>query len=86
MEIQNSTGKAYALDELEKLTSILSQVKITSFKSKTPYERTILYDNSKGSFPNTSDYLKSNYSFTVADVPYPNSTADFVIIVGKDAL
>lgn len=86
VEIQNSTGKAYALDQLNELDSISGNLKITTFTSRTPYERTILYDNSGGKFPNTANYLKSNFDFTLADIPYPNSQADFVIILGKDAL
>lgn len=85
VEIQNSTGKASAIGRLGELTDILN-VKITTFKSKTPYERTILYDNSRGKYPNTMDYLENNFDFTKADIPYPNSTADFVIIIGKDML
>lgn len=86
VEIQNSTGKSYALDVLGNLTKVMPNAKVTSFTSRVPYERTILYDNSSGKFPNTQDYLKNKFNFTIADVPYTNSTADFVIIIGNDAL
>ncbi|MBI4049444.1 MAG: LCP family protein [Candidatus Doudnabacteria bacterium] len=86
VEIQNSTGKAYALENLNELIKLVPKTKVTSFNSRVPYERTILYDNSNGKFPNTADYLKNNFNFTLADVPYTNSTADFVIILGRDAL
>ena len=86
IEIQNSTGKPYALDSLQTIIDTAYSAKVTSFKSKTPYERTILYDNSNGKFPQTLDYLKNNFNFTLADIPYANSSADFVIILGKDAL
>ncbi len=89
IEIQNSSGKATATafwTELAK-TSGLS-IKFTTFRGKTPYDRTILYDNSKGSKPGTLNYLKSKYNFSVSDVPFYDGqeTSDFVIILGKDAL
>lgn len=86
IEVQNSTGKSYVLDSWKSLQSGSFDVSINSFKSKTPYERTILYDNSGGEKPRTLEYLRENFSFTKADVPYPNSTADFVIILGSDQL
>lgn len=86
IEIQNSTGNAYALDGLGQLLKVVPNTKVTTFKSRVPYERTILYDNSGGKFPNMADYLKNSFNFNIADVPYTNSTADFVIILGKDAL
>ena len=86
VEIQNSTGEAAALNAVTSITGLGSNVKIVSFKSKTPYERTIIYDNSQNRRPKTLEFLKNNFHFTFADVPYTNSASDFVIILGKDAL
>lgn len=86
LEIQNSTGQPAAAQQLGQLTQLIPQVQTATFRSRLPYERTILYDNSHGQFPQTAHYLKNNFGFAVADVPYTNSSADFVIILGKDAL
>lgn len=85
IEIQNSTGKAYVLDSWRALSTAGLDVNIVAFKGRTPYDRTIIYNNSN-SKPNTIGYLKDNFNFTLADVPYANSSADIVIILGKDAL
>lgn len=89
IEIQNSSGKSVAFtnwNTLLKDTLPGLTVKTSAFKGATPYERTILYDNTKGSKPKTLEYLKSRYTFSVADLPYSESTADFVVILGKDAI
>ncbi|MBI4363459.1 MAG: LCP family protein, partial [Candidatus Doudnabacteria bacterium] len=86
IEIQNSTGKAYVLDSWRALQTAGFDITIKSFQSRTPYDRTILYDNSGGQKPKTLEYLQNNFNFTKADIPYSQSTADFVIILGKDAL
>lgn len=86
IEVQNSTGSAVATSEWRTLSESGFDVKITPFRGKVAYDRTILYDNSKNGKPKTLDYLKGNYSFTVSDVPYHDSKADFVIILGKDSL
>jgi hypothetical protein len=62
------------------------EVRFVLFKGKVAYDQTILYDNSKGRKPLTLEYLNSNYVFAVSDVAYPSSTADFVLILGKDSL
>jgi hypothetical protein len=88
IEVQNSTGKAYVLEPWRALARQGVNIKITSFKGKSAYERTILYDNSKGAKPRALQYLKNNYTFTVSDVPFYDGQAgsDIVIILGKDAL
>jgi polyisoprenyl-teichoic acid--peptidoglycan teichoic acid transferase len=88
IEVQNSTGKAYVLEPWRALARQGVNIKITAFKGKTAYERTILYDNSKGAKPRALQYLKNNYTFTVSDVPFYDGQAgsDIVIILGKDAL
>lgn len=87
VEIQNSTGKTgLAQATYKKLVELGLDVRFTSFKGKIAYTQTIFYDNSNGKKPNTLDYLKNHYTFVTSDVNYPNSAADFIIIVGKDAL
>lgn len=86
IEIQNSTGNNTALQAIAGLQNLRLDLKILSYKSRTPYERTIIYDNSLGKKPETRQFLQENFNFTFADLPYTNSTADFVIILGKDAL
>ncbi len=87
LEIQNSTGvSGLAARTFEGITDLGINVRFTSFTGKVPYDQSILYDNSRGSKPNTLDYLKTNYSLTVSDINYTASTADFVIVLGKDAL
>ncbi len=87
VEIQNSTGKTgLAAAKFGTLADKGIKTNFTGFTGKVAYEQTVLYDNSHGSKPNTLEYLKSNYTFTVSDVNYTASTADFVLILGKDAL
>ncbi|HEX9503007.1 MAG TPA: LCP family protein [Patescibacteria group bacterium] len=87
VEIQNSTGKSgLAATKFKTLAGNGINARFTSFLGKVPYDQTILYDNSHGSKPNTLDYLKTKYSLTTSDINYTSSTADFVIILGKDAL
>ncbi len=89
VEVQNSTGKVYPQTKWAELSKVPGiTYKPTSFRGKTAYDRTILYDNSKGANPHTLEYLKSKYNFTVSDVPYYDAqeTSDFVIILGNDAL
>lgn len=86
VEIQNSTGQAAAATPYKKLLGMGIDTRFVTFKGKVTYNQTVLYDNSHGAKPDTMDYLQANYSFTASDINYPNSTADFVIILGKDAL
>ncbi len=86
IEVQNSTGKTYVTTDWERLSDLGVNLKLTGFKGKTPYDQTILYNNSQGVKPNTLDYLKNNFEFTTSDIGYPNSTADFFIVIGKDSL
>ena len=86
IEVQNSTGKSYVLDSWRALQNAGFDITLTTFKSRTPYDRTILYDNSEGIKPKTLEYLKDNFNFTKADIPYSQSNADFVIILGLDSL
>jgi hypothetical protein len=87
VEIQNSVGKTGLATKIYGGLADLGVIlKFPAFKGKVPYEQTILYDNSHGSKPHTLNYLKENYTFTTSDVNYPASAADFVIIVGQDAV
>lgn len=86
IEIQNSTGKSSAITEWKALSNAGFNIKFTTFKGKVSYERTILYDNSGSTKPNTLDYLKSNYDFNVSDISFTGSTSDIVIVIGQDAL
>jgi LCP family protein required for cell wall assembly len=84
IEVQNSTGQSAALAPWKALSQAGIDIKFTT--SKTPLEKSILYDNSAGGLPKTRDYLNSNFTFTASDLPYTGSKADFVIILGNDAL
>jgi len=86
IEIQNSTGKSYVTQPFKGLSKYGLDVSFVTFKGKTPYVRTILYENRKGQKPKTLDYLKSLYQMDMADVPFSSSTADFVIVIGKNLL
>jgi polyisoprenyl-teichoic acid--peptidoglycan teichoic acid transferase len=86
IEVQNSTGKSYVLESWRSLANSGINIKITTFKGKAPYENSILYNNSAGQKPRTLDYLKTNYNFTVSDIPYSGTTSDFVIVLGNDSL
>jgi LCP family protein required for cell wall assembly len=86
VEIQNSTTKASVVNPYRILSEKGMDLNIATFLGRVDYDQTILYDNSHGSKPNTLEYLKSNYELTVSDVNYTSSTADFVIILGKDSL
>lgn len=86
IEIFNSTGKIAATTKLDDLTQTGINVKYTSYKGKTVFEKTIVYDNSSGNKPNSLNYILNTYGFSKADVNYPQSTADIVIILGNDAL
>lgn len=84
IEVQNSTGKTSVITEWKKLAELGLNVKFTT--SKLPLDRTIIYDNTKGTKPKTLAYIKSKYNVTVSDLPYTQSTADFVIMIGNDAI
>jgi LCP family protein required for cell wall assembly len=84
VEVQTSLGKPIDPNKFKKLVDIGIKVNYVKFSGKTTFNQTILYDNSKGSKPNSLDYIKNNYTVTTSDINYPNSTADFVIILGKD--
>lgn len=88
VEVQNSTGvSGLAARTFGNLTDLGVELNLTSFTGKVPYEQTLLYDNSHGGKPKTLDYIKSNYSpLTVSDVLFPASSADFVIIMGRDSI
>ncbi|MBX4204931.1 MAG: LCP family protein [Candidatus Doudnabacteria bacterium] len=86
IEIQNSTGKTAATASWRHLSDLGLDVTFVSFPGKLPFERTIIYDNSKGAKPKTLQYLKDNFDLTQADVQFTNSKADFVIVIGNDAL
>ncbi len=86
VEIQNSTGRSYAASEFLGLDSKGIATKVGIFKGKLPFEQTVLYDNSNGTKPKTLEFLKSEMNLNVSDITYPTSTADFVIIVGRDQL
>ncbi|MBX4188216.1 MAG: LCP family protein [Candidatus Doudnabacteria bacterium] len=84
IEIINTTGKSYVTDDWKTLSSSGVTVKFST--GKTIFEKSMLYDNTQGKMPKTLEYLQSNYSLSKGDLPYNQSTADFVIILGKDAL
>ena len=86
VEIQNSTFQPSVLKPYQKLSDLGLNARFKVFGGKVPYTQTILYDNSRGTKPHTLDYLKTNYKFTISDVGYPTSAADFVIVLGRDAL
>lgn len=86
VEVQNSTPRPSVIQNFQAEVLASLNIKVVPYRSKVPYDRTILYDNSSGRKVKTLDYLKNNFNFTLADVPYPTSSADFVIIFGKDSL
>jgi hypothetical protein len=85
IEIQNSTGKTAATTAWKDMTSG-PKITFVSFPGKTPFDRSIIYDNTKGAKPRTLEYLISHFKLTQADVQFTNSSADFVIVLGNDAL
>lgn len=86
IEIQNSTGRSAAATQWRKLSEQGLNATFTTFTGRTPFEKTILYDNSRGAKSKTLQYLKDRYTFTQADVTYTGSQSDFVIIIGNDNL
>jgi LCP family protein required for cell wall assembly len=84
IEIQNSTGKAAATTPWKNLADL--KISFNTYPGKTPFERTIIYDNTKGAKNKTLQYLKDHFQLTQADVQYTNSKADFVIVLGNDSL
>ena len=86
VEIQTSTGKPISPTLFKKLSDNGIDIRYVLYKGKITYDTTILYDNSHGSKPKTLDYINSNYTFTKSDVIFPSSSADLVIILGKDSL
>lgn len=52
------------------------------------YERTIIYDNSLGTKPQTVSFLERyfNVSRTVREEIFPGETADIVVVIGQDYL
>jgi hypothetical protein len=87
LEIQNSTGKSgLANQTFGYLSEFGVQIQFTTYQGSEPYAQTIFYDNSKGSKPNTLNYLKNNFTMVASDVGYPSSTADFFIVMGNDDL
>src|SRR6185436_18611365 len=86
VEVQDSTGRPSVLKKFNILNSKGITEKIGIFKGKLPFENTILYDNSHGTKPRALEFLKTNFNPAISDVIYPTSNADFVIIVGRDAL
>ncbi len=86
IEVINTTGKSTATQRWRDLSSSAAGVTIKFSNSKTPVDRSILYDNSSGKMPKTLDYLNMNFGLGKSDLPYTQSTADFVIILGNDSL
>ena len=86
VEIQNSTTKTSIVTKFYALDDKGMSVKVATFLGKVPYDQTLLYDNSHGSKPNSLQYLKDTYNFPISDINYTASTADFVIILGKNSL
>ncbi len=86
VEIQNSTGKPAALQPFKQLVNLGVDVRFVPFRGKVPYTQTIFYNNSHATKPHTLDYLNNNYTFITSDINYPGSAANFVLILGKDAL
>jgi hypothetical protein len=87
IEIQNSTGKTLAQAKFNSLPDSGPTVKYATFLGKVPYDQTILYDNSHGSKPNTLQLSQiDKYNLPVSDLNYTSSTADFVIVIGRDSL
>ncbi len=86
VEIQTSTGKPISPTLFKKLSDNGIDIRYILYKGKITYDTTILYDNSHGSKPKTLDYINANYTFTKSDVIFPSSSADLVIILGKDSL
>lgn len=87
IEVQNSVGvTGLATRMFGPLEDLGLTLRFTTFRGKVPYEKTILYDNSRGKLTHTLDYLKNNYTFVTSDVAFSSSTADIVIIVGQDAI
>jgi len=86
IEVQNSTGRSYAASKFLNLDDRGLITKVGIFKGKLPFEQTVVYDNSVGTMPKTLDLLKTEFGLMVSDITYPTSTADFVIIVGRDQL
>lgn len=87
LEAQNSVGvTGLAAKTFGSLADLGVTLNYTTFKGKVPYEETVLYDNSHGGKPETLEYLKSHFKFIISDVNYPSSSADFVIILGRDSI
>lgn len=87
IEVQNSVGvTGLAAKLFGKVPDVGPKVNYVTFKGKVPYDLTMLYDNSLGAKPKTLDYLKTHYTFVTSDVRFGSSTADFVIVLGKDAV
>jgi LCP family protein required for cell wall assembly len=81
IEVQNSTGATAALAPWRELQNQGFDVTITT--NRTPVDRNVIYDNTKGAKPKTLEHLKSLGNFTVSDLPYTQSQADFVILLGN---
>ncbi len=87
IEVQNSVGvTGLAAKLFGKVPDVGPTVNYVTFKGKTPYDLTMLYDNSLGTKPRTLEYLTEHYTFITSDVRFGSSTADFVIVLGKDAV
>jgi hypothetical protein len=84
VEIQNTTGSSAALAPWKSMADYGVTIKYTT--GKPAATRSVIYDNTKGAKPKTLEYLKSLRNFTVSDLPYTQSQADFVIILGQDSL
>lgn len=86
IEIQNSTGKTIAQTSFRTLNLDGVAISYAPFPGKVAFDRSIIYDNTKGTKPRTFEYLQNNFLLAPADVQYTNSKADFVIVIGNDAL
>ncbi|MGE5297816.1 MAG: LCP family protein [Acidobacteriaceae bacterium] len=85
IEVQNTTGKTKNIDAIKNLSNLGAKVKYATYKGKSSYDRTILYDNSQGRKPKTLQYLK-DLNLSVSDVPFYDAQpgSDFVILIGND--
>lgn len=88
IEIQNGTfvnGLARATQE--KLSSLEYEIVSIGNAASRDYAETIIYDFSNGAYPDTLDFLATNYTDNItASIPLGlTSSADFLIILGLDA-
>ncbi|MDP3740956.1 MAG: LCP family protein [bacterium] len=88
IEIQSVPGSNLAgLAAADLLSLPTLEIISSSLKSNATYEKSIIYDNTKGAKPRTLKYLQDRLGMAVASSPFPFPTmserADFVIIVTR---